>query len=287
MPWQFASSQPSLIEPYQVLGAAEQQLSSLSNRLSEMEWDRSPAVQLVPGYDSYLTGETVGGWLVDQGTVDLLGTDLLESPLSNKCIDLGGPRENNSIACELTTEIGKRYQLTYSATGNWLSGDTLNGVLLTADEYAEQLLLPVDPNASLLTSHWTTQTFSFVATSERTRLSIGTIGEDVRGAIVSDLNLIEVPDYLSRALDENPTLGFRSWSREHVSLAEFSWGEFWKLRKRLTMPLSMQRTSIPLERRMTILKTTLLVSCFLRKKVEKLSLLGTSRLKMSRLWLRS
>ena len=68
MPWQFASSQPNLIEPYQVLGAAEQQLSSLSNRLSDMEWDRSPAVQLVPGYDSYLTGETVGGRSRNRGS---------------------------------------------------------------------------------------------------------------------------------------------------------------------------------------------------------------------------
>ncbi|MFN7626271.1 MAG: DUF4347 domain-containing protein, partial [Pirellula sp.] len=201
-------TQANLIEPYQVLGDSDQQLSSISNLVWELEWDHIPAEQLMPGYDIYFSGDSVGGWMVEQGSVDLLSRELLESPLSKRCIDLGGTREINSIACEVATEIGRRYQLTYSVTGNWLSGDALNGVLISADDYAEHHLLRLDPNASLLTSPWATKTFSFVANSERTRLAIGTIGEDVRGAIVSDLNLIEVPDYLSRALDENPTLGF-------------------------------------------------------------------------------
>ena len=207
-PTAFLNQQPNLIEPYQILGELASDLDLLSNLVGDESWDECPAAPLLPGYDSYLAGEHVGGWYVQRGAVDLLGAELLHSPLAGRCLDFGGVRDFNSISREVATEVGATYQLTYSVTGNWLMGDSTNALVVSADGISEEIVLTADPSESALVNDWSTRTLTFVATKDHTILRFSTTGYDVRGAIVSDVSLIQVPEYLERSLSANPELGF-------------------------------------------------------------------------------
>ncbi|MBM3964384.1 MAG: DUF4347 domain-containing protein, partial [Planctomycetes bacterium] len=208
LPFVFALDQPSLIEPYQVLGDSASQLDQLVNLISEDSWDLYPPAPLLPGYETFLAGEIVGGWKIDNGSVDLLSEELLQSPLRGRCLDLGGTRESNSITREVGTEIGKSYQLTMSVAGNWLMGDPTNTLELSAGDTSETVVLVADPAESVLSTRWMSRTFSFVATSDTTLLRFSSLGDGTRGAVVSDLNLIKVPEFLESALDSHSMLAF-------------------------------------------------------------------------------
>ncbi|MFN7736430.1 MAG: choice-of-anchor C family protein, partial [Pirellula sp.] len=208
LPLVFALDQPSLIEPYQILGDSASRVEDLVNLIEQDSWDLYPSAPLLPGYETFLAGEGIGGWRVDQGSVDLLGEQLLQSPFQGRCLDLGGTRDLNSITCEVGTEIGKTYQLTMSVAGNWLMGDQSNAIEIAANDTTETVVLVADPMDSVLSTRWSSRTFSFVATSDVTSLQIRTLGNGVRGAVVSDLNLIEVPEFLESALDSNAMLAF-------------------------------------------------------------------------------
>ena len=182
LPLVFALDQSNLIEPYQILGDSASRLENLVNLIEEDSWDLYPAAPLLPGYETFFAGETIGGWRIDHGSVDLLGEELQQSPLQGRCLDLGGAREGNSITCEVATEIGKTYQLTMSVAGNWLMGDQANAIEIGANDTTETVVLVADPTESVLSTRWSSRTFSFVATSEATALTIRSLGDGARGA---------------------------------------------------------------------------------------------------------
>ena len=164
-----------------VVGANSSQLASDGNFSN---------VPLSNSFNTYQNGASFGGWTVERGSVDLIGTYWQSPPTGGQSVDLNG-WDDAAIATQLTTVPGQTYTVTFYQSGNPDGGPATKGVEVSAAGSAQNFNFTSSTGHSRTNMQWQQNTFTFVATSATTTLRFssnvdgGAYGPAVGGVVVS------------------------------------------------------------------------------------------------------
>ncbi|MBX2825310.1 MAG: cadherin-like domain-containing protein, partial [Gammaproteobacteria bacterium] len=154
------------------------------------------------GWATYTQGQTFGGWRVVAGSVD--HSSQFPSPLGGVGIDLerGVGDPGGVIAQTLSTEVGREYQIIFSATGNFSgSGDPVKFMRVSAAGVAQDFAITD-------TSVYETYSLRFTATSTSTELFLQGLDDSGFGAVVSDVRVLTIPDAITGILASDSDLHY-------------------------------------------------------------------------------
>ena len=161
-----------------------------------------------PGSDGvYSAGATVGGWTVGFGDINLNVTAMEASPLGGPSVELNGTIAG-SIEQVLATQEGRTYQVTFALSGNWNLGDAVKDLRVSAGGESADFSITEPDNWSQSNLGWEHRSFNFTADSADTLLQFIALDSGNTGAIVSDIQVIEVPQAISTILNNDPTLSY-------------------------------------------------------------------------------
>ncbi len=157
---------------------------------------------------TYSVGETFGDWFVDSGSIQLLGDWFADSPNGGGSIDMNGS-STGAISQTLVTEIGMEYQVTFAETGMWTFDTNIKDIRVSAAGTSQDFSVSYDASWDKDTSPlWQPQTFSFTATSTSTTLAFTSLEAGNAGAVIADVQVLEIPSAISTILANDPTLSY-------------------------------------------------------------------------------
>ncbi|MEP4681788.1 MAG: LamG-like jellyroll fold domain-containing protein [Rhodopirellula bahusiensis] len=161
-----------------------------------------------PGsYTRYTTGQSLGGWTVESGNVDLLGSIVADSPLGGRSVELNGDAAG-SIVQSLSTEVGRQYQVIFNAAGIFSGGAEHVDFRVSAGGVVDDVVITEGNGWSL--SNPLPQPFSltFTADSTTTDLRFASLISGSFGAAIADVQVIEIPAAVTTILNDDPTLSY-------------------------------------------------------------------------------
>jgi len=144
------------------------------------------------GFEQLSAGDTsIDGWTVDSGSVDWIGTywPAAEGSMS---IDLSGG-EAGAISQTFDTTIGNTYTVTFALSGN-PAGDPAIKTLDVSATGGTVSSYTYDVTAlgnDLTNMNWTTESYTFLATSATTTLSFVSTTEGVFGPAIDNVAVAE------------------------------------------------------------------------------------------------
>ncbi len=153
-------------------------------------------------WQPYTLGQTFGGWIVTGGDgVD--HTSQYPSPLGGVGVELerGVGDVGGTITQTLSTEAGRQYQVIFSAAGNFSGGDAVKHMRASADGVAHDYAIED-------TGVYERYSFTFTASDTTSDLSFQGLRETGFGAVISDVQVIEIPQAVSTILNSDPTLEY-------------------------------------------------------------------------------
>jgi len=153
----------------------------------------------------YLQGETFGDWMVESGAVS--HTSQYESTnggigLELQRIDGDFP---SAITQTLSTEVGNQYQVVFGMSGNFAGGDAVKYV--TASAGGESMNFQVEQTATIGTVY-EPRSFTFTADSSSTLLRFASAADDGWGAVITDVQVFEIPQAINSILNADATLSY-------------------------------------------------------------------------------
>ncbi|MCC9656619.1 cadherin domain-containing protein [Rhodopirellula halodulae] len=163
-----------------------------------------------PGsYTRYTTGQTFGGWTVESGNVDLLGSIVGPTELGGRSVELNGDTEG-AIVQTLTTEIGKQYQVIFSAAGNFSGGADHLDFRASAGGVSEDFVITEGTGWSLSNLLPQSLSLTFTADSTSTDLRFESFTAGSYGAGIGDVRVVEVPEAVSVILQNDSSLSYNA-----------------------------------------------------------------------------
>ncbi|MEM6474170.1 MAG: LamG-like jellyroll fold domain-containing protein, partial [Planctomycetota bacterium] len=162
-------------------------------------------------YVNVSTGQTIGGaggsWTVVSGDVDLEGA-WAESPLGGTALGLDGTVPG-AIEQTISTEAGRQYQVVFALTGNFQGSGTNYSLRVSADGEGADFTVSEPANWSTTNLLWEHRSLTFTATDATTDLQIASLSESGGlGAVIGDVQVIEIPQAVSTILNNDPTLSY-------------------------------------------------------------------------------
>ena len=170
-----------------------------------------------PGiWTQYNDGETLGPWTFEDpagvggAAAYHLGTYAQSSPLGGHSIEFDGDG-GESIYQDLTTEVGRQYQVVFALSGDWAApGEVVQDVRVSAGGTSADFSVTEPPNWSLSNMLWSHRTLTFTATDTTTTLRFTSLDNTTNGAgaVVADVQVIEIPAAVQTILNNDPTLTY-------------------------------------------------------------------------------
>ncbi|ASJ73793.1 DUF4347 domain-containing protein [Granulosicoccus antarcticus] len=161
-----------------------------------------------PGtYQIYTAPSTFGSWVVESGEVELLGSVFAESPLGGRSVDLN-ETSPGSISQSLTVEAGRQYQVIFALTGNHTGGEATKDVRVSVDGQSEDFSHADSSEWSTSNPRWDQRSFTFTADDTTAILRFQSLDSGVQGAIVADVQVIEISQDISTILNNDQTLSY-------------------------------------------------------------------------------
>ncbi|MGB7346548.1 MAG: LamG-like jellyroll fold domain-containing protein, partial [Pirellulaceae bacterium] len=161
-----------------------------------------------PGaFQSYAAPSTFGNWTVESGEIELLGSVFAESPLGGRSVDLN-ESSPGTISQTLTVEAGKQYQVVFALTGNHTGGETTKDVRVSVDGQSEDFAHTASADWSTSNPLWDHRSFTFTADDASATLRFQSLDSGVQGAIIADVQVIEIPAAVTTILNNDPTLSY-------------------------------------------------------------------------------
>ena len=163
-------------------------------------------------FDAYTVGQTFGGWTVDSGDAYLLNADGVyqdETPLGGNAVSIGAG-DGSTISTTLSTEVGKQYQIVFAGSANWDSTGLRELRVSAAGQSADFSYAEAPSNWDFANSIvWEHGSLTFTATDTSTVLSFQDISTALtQGILLSDVQVIEIPQAVSTILNNDPTLSY-------------------------------------------------------------------------------
>jgi choice-of-anchor C domain-containing protein len=131
----------------------------------------------------------IKGWTVTRGQIDYVGTHW-EAAHGKRSIDLHGSPGFGGIQQTFATKKGKQYRVKFSLAGTPGAGPRRIGVR-AAGQKGE---FRCESQTTLPKMNWTTQTWVFKATTEKTTLEIHTLEttDPERGPVLDNVSVVAV-----------------------------------------------------------------------------------------------
>lgn len=175
--------------------------------LSSVSWAAGPNLITNGGFESssfsggfttFAAGSSgLTGWTIGQDSVDLINT--YWAPSSGKySLDLSG-NQDGTISQSFSTVVGQKYVVSFDMAAN--PDDRADPVKLMQVGLSQQ---PVYEFSSVGHTHsnmgWTTQSFSFVATSTSSTLHFASMQDSAGGVALDNISVSAVPEPETYAL---------------------------------------------------------------------------------------
>ncbi|MEZ6057924.1 MAG: tandem-95 repeat protein [Planctomycetaceae bacterium] len=163
----------------------------------------------IPGtWQTYTSPASIGAWQVVQNNVELLGNAYHRTPLGGLSIDLNG-NSPGAIQQTLSTTAGTQYQIVFALSGEWTGGEAIKDLRVSADGQSTDFSISQPNNWSRTNMLWEHRTMTFTATDASTVLRIESLdGVNSWGAVIGDVQVIEIPQAVSTILNNDPTLNY-------------------------------------------------------------------------------
>ena len=156
-------------------------------------------------WQDYLQGQSFGDWTVESGAVSHTSQYIS----ANGGVGLELQRTDgdlpSAITQTLTTEVGRQYQVVFGMTGNFSGGDAIK--YLTASAGGVSMDFQVEQTA-LFGVVYEGRSLTFTADSTSTILRFASGADDGFAAVISDVQVIELPEAISTILSTDPTLDY-------------------------------------------------------------------------------
>jgi choice-of-anchor C domain-containing protein len=158
-----------------------------------------PVAPISPGYAML---SSLPGWIVTQGTVDVVNDTWFDPFEGDQSLDLDG-NAPGGISQSFATIVGKEYALTFAYSNNPHGGSTIPAFATVSLQGSSSLLSTIITHGDAAPSSMNYQpfTYSFVADSTSTTLSFTSLSGSTMGGIVLDAVAVNaVPEPGSMAL---------------------------------------------------------------------------------------
>tara|TARA_R110002072_G_scaffold303069_2_gene492695 strand:- start:21823 stop:24201 length:2379 start_codon:yes stop_codon:yes gene_type:complete len=151
--------------------------------------------------------DTIGPWLVKDGSVDLNGGDFQSSPAGGNSVDLDGEK-NGTLVQEITTEKDAEYVLSFALSGNWDAGEVTKKLEVKLGDLKETISIRRPSGWSRQNMLWVPVEFPYVGNGKKVKLELKSKSDKKSqwGAVVADVSVAlpeEIPSAPS-ALDTIP-----------------------------------------------------------------------------------
>lgn len=160
---------------------------------------------------SYNAGQSFGDWTVERGVAAVSGSSWFEPPPSGGFATTQ-MAEPMAISTQITTEVGRSYQVVFDMSGEWYSAASdPRGVRVSANGVSEDFWVERDSAWSQTNMLWQQRSFTFVADSTTTNLMFDSLeASGSEGAVYGGIRVLEVPTAVSTILNNDPTLTYDS-----------------------------------------------------------------------------
>ena len=165
-----------------------------------------------PGnFQTYSAGQTFGDWTVRSGTVDVNGSvNFEDSPLGGRSVDLNGT-SNGGMYHTLSTEENVEYQVVFALSGNFGAGEAVKDLRVSIAGTDHDYSISEPSGWSTQNLLWEHRSFTFTANSTSHDLDFLSLdGSNSHGAIVSDIQVFEIPKAVSYILANDPSLTYNA-----------------------------------------------------------------------------
>jgi hypothetical protein len=145
-------------------------------------------------FTTYNAGGNFGGWNVDSGSVDLIGSFWQSATVGGGSVDMDGFFQAGAISQTLTTGAGN-FVLNFSLSANSGSGvGTTRGVRVTVGDAVQDFFYTLTGANSTSNMNYIAQSLAFV-TDGPTNLTFASLSTDdgAWGAVVSGVSVSAVP----------------------------------------------------------------------------------------------
>lgn len=141
-----------------------------------------------PGsYKTFKKGIKFPGWTITKGSVDQIGSYF--KCAHGRCMDMNG-NELGAIRQTLTTEVGKKYEVSFMLSANAQCGGHKKTLRVSAAGDLKSFVVMAKPNTP-----WTKRTWDFTAEEEKTPLSFESVGENSAcGPLLDSVTVTLAPD---------------------------------------------------------------------------------------------
>jgi choice-of-anchor C domain-containing protein len=167
-----------------------------------------PAISIP--YQVFSAGESIGGWVVESGTIEIVGP-YWQAAAGRQSVDLSGIWDLvGTIYQDIPTIPGQEYTVRFAFAGNPEDGATKQmKVFWNASEIAD---LTVDTaGRSLADMGWSYYTYKVTATSTSSRLAFQSLTLNFLGPVIDDVSVTPVASaaLLANGSFETPVIGPR------------------------------------------------------------------------------
>jgi choice-of-anchor C domain-containing protein len=149
-------------------------------------------------YVMYAAGSAFGGWSVETGSVDLVGTDW-QAAAGRQSVDVtGSTGDAGSIYQDLSTIPGQTYMLRFALAGNPVGAPTMKSMEIWWGNSLTDTVLFDTTGRSRRDVGWVYREYSVVATTYLTRLRFRSLTPGFDGPMLDDVSVTPVgaPDEL-------------------------------------------------------------------------------------------
>jgi choice-of-anchor C domain-containing protein len=149
-----------------------------------------------PGVSQTLSApdpNTIQGWVVEDGTIDYIGTRWLAAD-GSRCLDMAGVSAGTISQTVQGLEVGKHYELAFSMAGNpELLGQlgVIKRLRASIDGVTQEFAFDAT-GASPTDLGWTTKTLRFIASASSVPLSFISLNGGLGGAALDNVSIHEV-----------------------------------------------------------------------------------------------
>src|SRR5688572_13255876 len=162
-----------------------------------------------PTYRPFLAGENIGGWVVESGSVEIVGP-YWQSAEGSQSLDLSGIWEwAGTLYQDIATIPGQTYKIRFAFAGNPEDQAVKNAKVFWDD--TDLATLTVDTaGRSLENMGWTYYTYEVTAASTVSRLKFQSLTLNFLGPVIDDVSVTPnapTPAGLQNGSFESPNIG--------------------------------------------------------------------------------
>lgn len=139
-------------------------------------------------FTGYNSGQTMGGWTLTQGSVELLSASFIPTYSGGRAVDMDGGAPG-AFAQTLTTVAGNTYTVRFMMSAN-ASGVATKSLELSVGGVTSNYSINTSAGHSVSTPDWVEQSYTFTATGTSTVLQFRSLSASgAQGAILADVSV--------------------------------------------------------------------------------------------------